>query len=250
MSETQFNLLKADIQANGQREHIIVWHGLLVDGRNRLRACEELGIEPEIGELLEETDPVQYALSQNLHRRHLTTAQRSIVAAKLATLKNGQHEEAASNEAASQDTAAKLLNVSRASLQRAKHVLENGSTQLASAVESGDVPVSLAEKLLKTGCNKADQKKLVAEGAKAIREFITVKSPPKQKHERPAIESDVIAELNPDSVVENKDAIKSILGAKSPLVAISTALMKMSQENITAIMLRCEELLEKCEVCD
>lgn len=244
MSETQFNLLKADIQANGQREHIIVWHGLLVDGRNRLRACEELGIEPEIGELLEETDPVQYALSQNLHRRHLTTAQRSIVAAKLATLKHGQHSDDTSNDV-SQDDAAKLLTVSVKSLQRAKHVLENGSTQLAAAVESGDVPVSLAEKLLKTGCNKADQKKLVTEGAKAIREFITAKSPPKQKHERPAIESDVIAELNPDSVVENKDAIKSILGAKSPLVAISTALMKMSQENITAIMLRCEELLEK-----
>lgn len=248
MSASEYARLKSDIEANGQREDIVVWRGLLIDGRNRLKACEELGIEPQIAELMEETDPVQYALSHNLHRRHLTTAQRAIVAAKLATMGEGRpSEETASNEAVSQDKAADLLNVSRASLQRAKHVLSNGSTALAKAVESGEVPVSLAERLLKTGCNAKDQAKLVTEGRKAIQDFITAKNPPKKREQEKPVESEVNAEITDEAMTENKQAIKVLLSAKNKLVVIDSALKKMSQEELTSLMLRCEELLEKAK---
>jgi len=248
MSASEFARLKTDIETNGQREDIVVWRGLLIDGRNRLRACEELDIEPQIAELMDETDPVQYALSHNLHRRHLKTAQRAIVAAKLATMQLGdnQHsEEGAQNCAASQDKAAELLSVSRRSVQSARHVLSNGSTVLATAVESGEVPVSLAERLLKTGCNVKDQAKLVAEGRKAIQDFITAKNPPKKREQEKPVESEVNAEITDDAVTENKQAIKVLLSAKNKLVVIDSALKKMSQEELTSLMLRCEELLDK-----
>jgi len=248
MSASEFARLKTDIEVNGQREDIVVWRGLLIDGRNRLRACEELGIEPQIAELMDETDPVQYALSHNLHRRHLTTAQRAIVAAKLATMSEGRpSEETAQNCAVSQDKAAELLGVSRRSVQSAKHVLGNGSSALATAVEAGDVPVSLAERLLKTGCNVKDQTKLVTEGRKAIQDFITAKNPPKKREQEPAVESEVNAEITDDAVTENKQAIKVLLSAKNKLVVIDSALKKMSQEELTSLMLRCEELLEKAK---
>lgn len=250
MSASEYARLKSDIEANGQREDIVVWRGLLIDGRNRLRACEELGIEPQIAELMEETDPVQYALSHNLHRRHLTTAQRAIVAAKLATLRNGSNQhskEGASNDVPSQEQAAALLNVSTASLQRAKHVLSNGSTALAKAVESGEVPVFLAERLLKTGCNAKDQAKLVTEGRKAIQDFITAKNPPKKREQEKPVESEVNAEITDEAMTENKQAIKVLLSAKNKLVVIDSALKKMSQEELTSLMLRCEELLEKAK---
>jgi ParB-like chromosome segregation protein Spo0J len=246
MSASEFARLKSDIKTNGQREDIVVWRGLLIDGRNRLRACEELDIEPQIAELMDETDPVQYALSHNLHRRHLTTAQRAIVAAKLATMSEGRpSEETSSNDLVSQDKAASLLNVSTASLKRAKHVLANGSTALATAVEAGDVPVSLAERLLKTGCNVKDQTKLVSEGRKAIQDFITAKNPPKKREQEKPVGSDVNAEITDDAVTENKQAIKVLLSAKNKLVVIDSALKKMSQEELTSLMLRCEELLDK-----
>lgn len=246
MSASEYARLKSDIEANGQREDIVVWRGLLIDGRNRLKACEELGIEPQIAELMEETDPVQYALSHNLHRRHLTTAQRAIVAAKLATLKHGQHGKEVSNET-SLEQATTLLSVSRASAMRAKHVLSNGSTALAKAVESGEVPVSLAERLLKTGCNAKDQAKLVTEGRKAIQDFITAKNPPKKREQEKPVESEVNAELTDEAMTENKQAIKVLLSAKNKLVVIDSALKKMSQEELTSLMLRCEELLEKAK---
>jgi ParB-like chromosome segregation protein Spo0J len=249
MSASEFARLKSDIETNGQREDIVVWRGLLIDGRNRLRACEELSIEPQIAELMEETDPVQYALSHNLHRRHLTTAQRAIVAAKLATISRGDvgsgRDLDPSNDGSKQQDAAALLNVSTASLQRAKNVLVNGSAALTNAVESGDVPVSLADRLLKTGCNAKDQAKLVSEGRKAILEFITAKNPPKPRAQAAAVESEVNAELTDEATTENRQAIKSLLSAKNKLVVIDSALKKMSQEELTSLMLRCEELLDK-----
>ena len=90
MVKKEFAELVEDIRQHGQEEQIIVWRGQLLDGRNRLKACEQLGIQPNIGELDGDLDPVQYVLSHNLHRRHLTETQRSMVAAKLATLKRGR----------------------------------------------------------------------------------------------------------------------------------------------------------------
>lgn len=243
MSASEYARLKSDIEANGQREDIVVWRGLLVDGRNRLKACEELSIEPQIAELMEETDPVQYALSHNLHRRHLTTAQRAIVAAKLATMQRGDNQHSKEDTpigGTSEDESATLLNVSVRSLQRAKSVLSNGSDALSKAVESGDIPVSLAERLIKTDCPEKIQAKLVSEGRKAIQEFIAAKKPPKppKPKEQPAEETE-------EASVENKQAIKVLMSAKNKLVVIDSALKQMTQEEITALYLRCEELLEK-----
>ncbi len=63
MSESEFAGLKEDIRLNGQREHATVWRGLLVDGRHRLRACEDHPDTRSVSD--DETDQLQYALSQS-----------------------------------------------------------------------------------------------------------------------------------------------------------------------------------------
>ncbi len=77
MSDDEFAALKADIEQHGQREPAVYYKGQVLDGRNRARACEELGIELSQRELDEDQDPVAFVLSVNLHRRHLTPSQRS-----------------------------------------------------------------------------------------------------------------------------------------------------------------------------
>ena len=41
-----FDALVADIKANGLLEPITIYEGMILDGRNRLRACEAAGVEP------------------------------------------------------------------------------------------------------------------------------------------------------------------------------------------------------------
>ncbi len=44
MPSEEFEMLKTDIVANGLHQAIWTGRGLIVDGRNRYRACQELGV--------------------------------------------------------------------------------------------------------------------------------------------------------------------------------------------------------------
>lgn len=81
-------------------------------------------------------------MSKNLHRRHLSETQRAAVAAKLATLPRGanQHRtEGPSIDASySRDEAAEMLNVGRASVDRAKTVYRDGTPEEIEKMETGE----------------------------------------------------------------------------------------------------------------
>ena len=81
MSAEELQGLADDIKAHGQREAVILYHGAVLDGRNRLRACELAGVEPRFVtvESDEVGDPIQFVLSLNRHRRHLTPAQVAVL---------------------------------------------------------------------------------------------------------------------------------------------------------------------------
>lgn len=81
MTEQEYADLRADIYENGLRVPITLYEHQVLDGRHRLRACQELGIEPTF-ETYEGDEPRTYILSMNLHRRQLTTSQRAMVLAQ------------------------------------------------------------------------------------------------------------------------------------------------------------------------
>ena len=151
MTEAEFLGLKEDIREHGQREDIVVWQGQLIDGRHRLRACRELGIEPQVAELMDETDPWQYVVSHNLHRRHLTTAQRAMVADKLASRKQGEKkaDTGIPVSAPSQAEAAGMLNVSVDSVQQARKIRKTATPETVAAVERGEITLNAAVETVK-----------------------------------------------------------------------------------------------------
>ena len=196
MSVEEYDGLKADIKANKQQEPICYWRGELVDGRNRLKACQELGIKIDSWELDKDADPVAYILSRNLHRRHLSTSQRSMVAGKLSNLSNGsnQHKpvdkstkEPLQNCRPSTQEAADKLNVSARSVGNAKQVIEGGSAEVKRAVEADEISVSLAAKLVDEVPSKVEQTKLVKQGKDAVKEAVTV---PKKVKPKPDLSKD------------------------------------------------------------
>jgi ParB-like chromosome segregation protein Spo0J len=79
----EFRELCADIKKRGLAQPITIWtDGTLLDGRNRLMACFETHQEVVL-DCYEGTDPVQFSLSANLHRRHLNQGQKAMVALKV-----------------------------------------------------------------------------------------------------------------------------------------------------------------------
>jgi hypothetical protein len=82
--------LAEDIKQNGLLEAIVLYEGMILDGRNRYEACRSVGVKPRFTELPElipgTASPVQYVVSANLHRRHLTTSQRAAIGAEMIPL--------------------------------------------------------------------------------------------------------------------------------------------------------------------
>lgn len=79
MSEEEYAELKADIKQNGLRTPIYRYQGSILDGRNRWKACQELGIIPDFQDYGGDS-PLSFVISLNLHRRHLSAGQRAAVA--------------------------------------------------------------------------------------------------------------------------------------------------------------------------
>jgi hypothetical protein len=141
LGETEFETFKADIAANGLHEAIWICDGKILDGRNRYRACVELGITP-LFRTYTGPSPVSFAWSQNGERRHLNHGQRSAIGVEmlpalqdearkrqLAGLKRGSNPpvppkvgERETGKAEAVDEAGRIVGTSGSSVQRAKAV--------------------------------------------------------------------------------------------------------------------------------
>jgi len=176
MQGEEFDALKADIAANGLREAIWLHpDGRIIDGRNRYRACCELGIEPEYRTWNGVGSLVAFVVSLNLHRRHLDVGQRSMIglsvkrllADEIAAIKAEKGREAAqrqwygpnaSNEGliefdqtleeteAPRDAlaeAAEVVGVSKNTMIRAQAV-ERHAPDLSAQVTAGDMSLNAA----------------------------------------------------------------------------------------------------------
>jgi len=167
MEGDQWVKFVADIRDNGQREPIVVHNGQVIDGRNRLRACRWLKIDPKVRQYHgREEDIIPYVMSLNLNRRHLTESQRAMIAAKVATMKQGARTDLAGIQAKSQPEAAKLLNVSRDSVQKAAAVTKLGQPEVVAAVSTGKISLNEASKIVQL---KPEKQKEIVELPKAER---------------------------------------------------------------------------------
>lgn len=165
----EFDALVEDIRAHGQREPI--WRtyipdparkgqrkALILDGRNRLRACIAAKRKPEFRDY-EGEDPVGIVISLNVNRRHLDESQRAIAAAKAFASKvpgfPNLETSAAVFRVGKQSVyhALDVLGVSReperGGRPRADTAPRKGAPEVVAAVERGEIAVSAGAKLAK-----------------------------------------------------------------------------------------------------
>src|SRR6185312_12052515 len=152
-----FDDLVADIKVHGLREDILTFGGMILDGRNRFRACQQANEKPRFKAFVgTETQARALVVSANVHRRHLTGSQRALAFAELAKWaeRGNQHKAAPGADLNSNKNkdlenttireAAEEAHVSDRTMHQAKAVAEKGGKKLKEAVRAGDISVKKA----------------------------------------------------------------------------------------------------------
>ena len=214
MTGDDYNALKDDIAANGLIESVVIYEGKILDGRNRYRACKDLdfGLTTMGVDTYDGDDPFGYVISKNLHRRHLNTTQRAVIAARLVTMPVGRNWNNSANlqNKISQPEASEMLNVSTRSLASVNEVME-GAPDLLPAMESGEMTVNKAIQTMRKREVVADLESIEIQEAKAIEgvyDVIVIDPPwPMEKIERNVAPQQVSFEYPTMSIEEIKELI-------------------------------------------
>ena len=188
LDEEHLDELAKDIREHGQQVAIELFDGLILDGRRRYLACGKAGVAPRFMEV-DVADPVQYVLSLNLHRRHLSPSQASMVGARAREIYDEQAKERMSAGQKSggrghtknspvnlpesllgdsRDHAAKAVGVSGKSIDYATKVIKTENPKLIKAVEDDLIAVSTAARA--ASLSEAEQNAMVERVTQAAAE--------------------------------------------------------------------------------
>ena len=85
VSKEDLKALAKSIKENGLQNPVILLDGLVLDGRNRLLACDIADVTPDFKEWkgLKGLTPLMWVVTQNLERRHLDAGQKAFVAIEI-----------------------------------------------------------------------------------------------------------------------------------------------------------------------
>jgi len=172
MSPLELSVLARSIAEEGLQHPIVTFKGAILDGRNRLAACEMRGVSPRFVEWAGDGSPVAYVLATNLHRRHLDESQRGIIAGKAAKMFVAEARRRQISGVRqvdrwqSRDQAANLLNVSPRTVSHGKRVVDRGVPELVAMVEAQEVAVSAASAI--ADLSPEQQRALLLLGAPAV----------------------------------------------------------------------------------
>lgn len=167
LTGAEYDELKADIAAHGLIEPIWLHDGKIIDGRNRYRACLDTGIEPRFRTWNGHGSLIEFVVSLNLHRRHLTSGQRAALAVDLLPLLESEAKERQRTaqlgvyggkplpeifpeavRSESREAAATITNTNPRYVSDAKK-LHNEAPDLFQKVRSGDIGITEAKRELK-----------------------------------------------------------------------------------------------------
>lgn len=185
MTDGQYAELRDDIAAHGLRQPIVLFEHMVLDGRHRLRACEEIGATAQFEEYIGD-EPAAHVLSLNLHRRHLSTSQRAMIATDFlphleeeSRRRQGARTDlhptspevsgdVAPGPSRSAREAAAVVGVHSSTVERAKRVVEQ-APELAPQIRAGDLSVDAAIKVVRDrGADKPETGRVSARSAERI----------------------------------------------------------------------------------
>lgn len=163
MQEDALRDLADDIQSHGLQHPVVLHEGMVLDGRNRLAACDLIGKPADFIQWHPENDitPTEWVVATNLHRRHLTTSQRAAIAVEMLPLLEAEARarqggsgrfgsgsldlEPPTHHGRSNEQAAASVGVSAPTVKRMKRLKEQ-APEMYEQVKAGHKTVTTAHK--------------------------------------------------------------------------------------------------------
>lgn len=183
LSVDEFQQLERNIIADGCRDPLVIWEGVLIDGHNRFDICSRHGIDfRTVNKSFTDRDEATlWIINNQFGRRNISDFVRAELALKaepliaarakerqLSTLK--QNTDTANlperGKGETRDELSKLAGVSSRNISKVKNILESGSEDLVTQVRSGNVSINAAETIAELPVEK--QVEIVARGEKEI----------------------------------------------------------------------------------
>ena len=209
-----FAHLCESIRKNGLRHPIVIHEGMILDGRNRHKACLKVGVEPRFKPLPDGEDPLEYAIEENITTDgQYTVGQRALIAARMVTTRQGRQQLKVSSETfVSVEKAATLLDISVSSVKRGLYILKYADDEMIASIESGDLAITKAETVIREA--------QVAAARQAEREAEREANPEeyaRQAERREAAWAEISAKAaEQPNAAESINAIDKVLDEKEP----------------------------------
>jgi hypothetical protein len=169
---------------------VVMHQGKVLDGRNRLAACEIAGVEPRFVEWDGEGSPTEWVIATNLFRRQLTASQRAVVAVDLLPVleqeakerqrrsqgrgkKGGKELPGNSSKGKASQVAARIAKTNRQYVQEVKKIRQT-APEVVEKIRAGELTVPEGKRLaqLPVAGRKKVLKKLNGAGAEKLEQLI------------------------------------------------------------------------------
>ena len=153
LTEDEYQQLEANIIADGCRDALVTWNGILIDGHNRYRICQENDIPfATISKDFPDREAViEWIIRNQFGRRNLTPFQRAELALKLkpvvekkaearklSTLKqNVSDTQKSAERIETRDELAAMAGISHDTLKRAEVIKEKGTPEQVQRAREG-----------------------------------------------------------------------------------------------------------------
>jgi hypothetical protein len=154
--------LESNIKADGCRDPLVLWDGVLIDGHNRYEICSrwDLDFSTISMDFATREDAKLWILRNQLGRRNLTDFQRTEIALKMKPLIEVKAREAQTRKPAdfvrqnsveqnirTDSTVADLAGVSRDTVRKVEKIQEQAAPEVVQAARSGGLSIHLASQV-------------------------------------------------------------------------------------------------------
>lgn len=157
LTEDEYHLLEESILAEGCRDALITWHGVLVDGHNRYKICTEYGIPFDTAETDFESRSavIEWIIKNQFGRRNLPAYERARLALRLKPIIAERAKERMINpmqnsaQGTTRDELSAAAGVSHDTISRVEKLEAVAGNATKEALRRGEISINAAYQVTK-----------------------------------------------------------------------------------------------------